>query len=204
MQPTRPEVGRQLLIGDARSEIGDPAATDLGSRAAARKNAIEEDRQVELAGQQLRGHERLGARRPALRVADVDERHDVDRADVRVLATCRPKIDPRDGLAGARQERSGKRPRLAGKRKDGAMVVRILVAIEHASAGGEGVADRVQRRAVAAFGDVRHREQRRHLLDDTGRRASAQRSERGAGSDLRRGKVPIPAGVAQSVRAAES
>ena len=59
-----------------------------------------------------------------------------------------------------RGERLVQRPRLGGEREDGAVVVGVGVAVEHArAAGGEGGADGVEDRGVAALGDVGDGEQ---------------------------------------------
>ena len=60
----------------------------------------------------------------------MDERDDVDRADVRVLASVGPQIDPRDRLAGAGEQRA---PRASPDRRrgeDGPVVIGVLVAVE--------------------------------------------------------------------------
>ena len=57
-------------------------------------------------------------------------------------------------------QRLVQRARLAGEREDGAVVVGVGVAVEHArAAGGEGGADGVEHRGVAALGDVGDGEQ---------------------------------------------
>ena len=67
----------------------------------------------------------------------MDERHDVERADVGVLARerrapARPcdDVDVRDRLARARQQGIGERPRRTGEREDRAVVVCVRVHVE--------------------------------------------------------------------------
>ncbi len=73
----------------ARREPGDAATPQLGARAARRvagELAVEEDGHAELAADALAEDERLGAGGAARARVEVDERDDVDRADVRVRA----------------------------------------------------------------------------------------------------------------------
>jgi hypothetical protein len=70
------------------------------------------------------------------------------------------EVDALDRLACAVGQRLVQGPRLGGEGVDGAVVVGVLVAIEDArAAGGEGLADGVEDRGIAALGDVGDGEQ---------------------------------------------
>ena len=111
MQAAWAEVGSQLLVGDAGRQVRDPAAAELGTRATTGECAVEKDRQAQLAAQPIGRQQRLRTRRTALRLAHVNERYDIDRADVRMLATRSAEIDPRHRLARPGQQRLRKRRR---------------------------------------------------------------------------------------------
>ncbi len=81
------------------------AAPDLCAGAAAAEQAVEEDRELELAREHVGDDERLGARRPAPRGVEVDDGDDVDRPDVRMQPAVGGEVDARDGLAGAGEQR---------------------------------------------------------------------------------------------------
>ena len=122
-------------------------------------SAVEEDGQAELA-EGVAQRERLGERGAALLGGAEDDGRDVDGPDVRVQPLVAGEVDALDRLARAARQRLVQRPRLGGEREDGAVVVGVLVAVEDArAAGGEGLADGVEDRGVAALGDVGDGEQ---------------------------------------------
>ena len=200
-----PKSGVNSPARDARREVRDAAAADLGARAPAGEDAVEEHGQPQLAREQFGGHQRLGARRAALGLAHVHERNHVDRPDMRMLAAIGPQIDPLHRLPGARKQRRRQRALSARQAEDRAVVIGVLVAVQQPRARLESGADRIERHQVTPLRDVRNGEQRRrHAPDDTVRTVGLARGpERGAVRPAD-GKVPVPAGVAQSVRAAES
>ena len=83
-----------------------------------------------------------------------DERHDVDRAEARVLAAMRPQIDVGDGARDQREDGVSDALGVARQRENRAVVRRIGRMVEQAHAGD------------AADGD-------RHLVDDLGPAALA-------------------------------
>ena len=104
--------------------------------------------------------QRLGHGGPALGVGAVDDRRDVEHPHARVHAGVGGQVDPLDRLARAFQQRQVQRARLAREREHGAVVVGVGVDVEQPrAAGDERGADRVERRDVAALGDVGDGEQ---------------------------------------------
>ncbi len=116
MDAGRAEVGRERAL----EQRGNAAAAQLG--AAARRTlavggelAVEEHGELELLPEAVGHDERLGARSAAVARVEVDERHDVERADVRVLAGVLPAtapgarddVDLRHGAAAPREQRVG-------------------------------------------------------------------------------------------------
>ena len=92
--------------------------------------------------------------------AQVDDRHDVERADAGMDAAVGADVDPRDRLPRPGDERVGQRLRRSDEREDAAPVVRIGVDVQQPAAVGEGPPDRVQRLLVLSFADVRDRLER--------------------------------------------
>ena len=132
------------------------------ARAPARECAVEIHGKAEIAPEPVRQQQRLRDRRAALGVAAMDDRGDVEHPDARVHARVRGQVDALDRLARALQQREVQRARLAREREHRAMVVGVRVDVEQArAAGDERGADRVERRGVAALGDVGDREQQR-------------------------------------------
>ena len=103
----RAEVRPQLAGGDALGERRQAAAAQLRARAPAGELAVEEDRQAG-APELLARDERGGAGGAAAGGVEVDERRDVERADVRVAAALGAQVDER------RRRRA--RPRRARRR----------------------------------------------------------------------------------------
>ena len=108
---------------------------------------------------------------------EVDQRHDVDRSDVRVRAGRRriaaragDDIDRLDRHARAAQQRVGERSLAPGEREHRAMVVAVAVHVEQPDlavrrgVGRECGGERVDGARVAALGDVGHGEQDRRCL----------------------------------------
>ena len=155
----RAEVGPQLVVRDAFGEGGQAALAQLRARASAGQLAVEEHGQAG-APELLARDERGGAGGAAAGGVEVDDRRDVERADVRVAAVVGAQVDELGAGAGARDEGADDRVRVAGERVDGAVVVGVGVDVEQPGArGGEGVADLGDDAGVAALGDVGDREQ---------------------------------------------
>ena len=91
-----------------------------------------------------------------------DDRHDVGDADPRVRALVPAQVDPLARHLDRRDERLDERPVLADDREHRAVVVDVRVHVEQPRVRRERVADRVDRRPVAALGEVRHGLERQH------------------------------------------
>ena len=91
----------------------------------------------------------------------MDERHDVDRAHVRVDTGVLVEVDARDSLARPGQQGGAQPARFAGQREDRAVVVGVGVDAEEgdAAGAGEGGGEGVDRRGVRPLGDVGDREE---------------------------------------------
>ena len=153
MHPRGAEVGFEP-VGDPLREAGRAAAAQLGARAPIGQHAVEEDGQAQLA-EGVGERERLGRGGAALLGGAEDDGRDVEGADVRVQPRIAGDVDALDRHPGSVGERLVQGPRRGGQREDGAVVVGVGVAVEHArAAGGERCADGVEDRAVAALGDV--------------------------------------------------
>src|SRR5204863_7154950 len=90
------EDGALAGIDGGRTEVGHEAAPcqplyptppDLRSFSPVGELAVEEDGEIQLVTDQRGRRERLGARSAVLLLVEVDDRHNIDRADVRVVAT---------------------------------------------------------------------------------------------------------------------
>ena len=131
----RAEVGPDVAGRDALGELRQAADAQLGARAPAGEQAVEEDRQAG-APELLARDERRRAGGAAARVVEEDERRDVERADVRVAAALGAQVDVLLARAGARDERGHELRRVAGEREDAAVVVGVGVHVEQVRAGG--------------------------------------------------------------------
>ena len=107
-----------------------PALAQLGAGAPAGQLAVEEDGDAGGADR-VGGEQRLGDRRAALRVVEVDDRRDVERADARVEAVVRAQVDPLRGRRGAGGERQVQLPGRAREEEDRAVVVGVGGAVQH-------------------------------------------------------------------------
>ena len=159
----RAEVGLQLAAAMRRASSLRAAAAQLGARAArrrARRRGTPAARSS--AREQVGGDERLGAGGAAVGRVEVDDRRDVERADVRVHALVRG--------AGRSARRPRARPRAAPAPASpgspaSVKTQRLWSGSEWTSSSSapprarERVADRVDRRVVAPLGDVGDGEQ---------------------------------------------
>ncbi len=165
MQPARPEVRSELAGPDPVCEVCRPAAPQVRPRPALCQLPVQEHGQLELVAEQVAEHERLRARGAAIVGIEVDDRGHVDRADARVDALVLVQIDLADRLGRTVQHGPREVPGLAGEREHAPMVVGVRVDVEQARV--ERPCDLVDGRLVAAFGDVRDREQRRRHYPST-------------------------------------
>ena len=117
-------------------------------------------------------HERVRARGAAVARVDVDDRRDIERAHVRMLAGVRGAatgaghhVDALDRHARAAQQRVHELVGAPGEREHRAVVVGIGVDVQHArpvrSLARERGGDHGDRVLVAPLRDVRHRQQDR-------------------------------------------
>ena len=133
-----PKSGAQLAGGDALGEPGDPAGAQLRARPSAGELAVEEDGNRQLLADPVGEDERLRDRGAAGGGVEVDDRRDVERAHVGMLAArlraggAGEHVDPRHGLACARQQGVRQRARRAGEGVDRAVVVGVAVDVQEA------------------------------------------------------------------------
>jgi len=116
---------------------------------------VEEDRQAELVADAARDLARARASMLRILRSDRHDGNDVRGADARVHAFVRPQVDKVSRARNAGEQRIGDRVLVADEGEDGPVVVGVDVHVEHARVRGERGADRVDDRAVAAFGEVR-------------------------------------------------
>ena len=103
----RVQLGRAVVgRGAARGEPLRAALAQLGARAPVGQLAVEEDGDAGRADR-VGGEQRLGDRRAALRVVEVDDRRDVERADARVQPVVVAQVDPRGGRRRRRRRARG-------------------------------------------------------------------------------------------------
>ena len=109
-----PVVGHQLARGHPLGQLRRAAAAEVGTLdvlGARGQLPVEEHRQLELLADQRRGGQRLGARRAAHRLVEVDQRSHVERAHVRVQALVASQVDAVErGARGRRAVRAQARP----------------------------------------------------------------------------------------------
>ena len=160
VQLPRPEVGFELAVVDPLLQSRRAAATVV--RGAALRRRIDEYGQAELATDAFAG--RGGGAPRALHVSRLqrDERHDVGDADARVRALVRAKVDSLDRHLDAGDQCIGEIGLRPDECEDGAVVVCVGVHVEKTRARRQRGTDRVDRRAVAAFAEVRHRLEWQH------------------------------------------
>jgi hypothetical protein len=123
VDPGGAEVGRELAAEDPAGQLRGAAAAQLGARAAAAEGPVEEAREHELLPEQVRGDERLGARRAAAGGVEVDHGDDVHRADVRVASGVRAQVDAVECLGDPGVEGAGQDAGPACEREHGAPVI---------------------------------------------------------------------------------
>jgi hypothetical protein len=169
------EVGAQLAGRDPVGQGRDAAAAQLGPRAPAREEAVEEHRQP-LGADEVGREQRLGARRPAPCVVEEHDRRHVERPDVRMAAARRRQVDPLGRRPAPAASAGASSPGPAGEREHAAVVVGVAVGVEQARTGrGEGRADGLDGRGVAPLGDVRDGEQHARQLGRDGQPDGAER-----------------------------
>jgi hypothetical protein len=134
----------------------------LGPR---RELAVEEHRHAELLSDQRGGGEHLRDGRPAPLLVEVDDRHHVERAHVRVDAGVRADVDARDRGARAAQQRLRHVPLPRGEREHGAIVVRVGVEVEEARRR-ERPPDGLERGEVTPLAHVGHGHQKRRSVHE--------------------------------------
>ena len=132
-------VRRRAEVGGERRQV----APQLRPRPPAREFAVEIHGHAELP--ELVGeHERLGARRAALALVEVDDRRDVEDAHARVDALVRVEVDPRDRLPRPGQHGLVQLARGADQREHGPVMDGVGGGVDQP--GPEGGGDRVERR----------------------------------------------------------
>ena len=122
--------------------------------------AVEEDRHAELLADGGGGGEHLGDGGAAALLVEIDDRHHVERADVRMDAGVRADVDPRDRRARAADERLRHVALPRGQREHRPVVIRVRVKVEEVR-GRERAPDRLERREIATLADVRHGHEQR-------------------------------------------
>jgi hypothetical protein len=115
--------------------------------------AVQEDRHAELLPDHRRRGERLGGRRPAPLLVEIDHRHHVQGAHVRMDARVGADVDARDHRARAAQERLRELPLPRGEREHRAVVIGVGVEIEKARRR-KRPPDSLQRREITTLADI--------------------------------------------------
>jgi hypothetical protein len=126
---------------------------------------VEEDRDAELAADEGCRRERLRDRGPSSLLVEVDDRHHVERAHVRMDPGVGGDVDPRDRRARAAEQRLRHLPLPRRKREHRPVVVGVRVQVEEAG-GSERPPDRLERREVTALAHVGHGHQKRRSVHD--------------------------------------
>ena len=182
MGAPRSEVRDELTRLDAPFQPRRAAAPDVGALALLRPRrelAVQEHRHPELLAHEPGGRQRLRAGGAAALVVEVDDRHHVERAHVRVDAVVARDVDPLDRRPGEVQERRRQLALRRREREHGAVVVGIGVQVEEARRRQRAL-DRLERGEVPALAHVGHGHQQRRLC---------HRVQRYADGTLERGRT---------------
>ena len=99
----------------------------------ARQLPVHEHGQVELPREAVGDRQRLVLRKLAVLLAQVGDRHHVERADARMSAFVHAHVDVLDHRARRRQQRVGELLRAAHQREDAAVVVGVGVDVQQAA-----------------------------------------------------------------------
>ena len=161
MHTWRAEVRAQLAHAQTLRQAGHATAPQLGARAALRQLAVHEDRYAQIVAKPGGHDKRLRARGAPLAGIQVHERHNVERAHVRVHAdvfgvAILPNVDAFNGYPPTGKQSSRQRALRAREREHRAVMVGIGVDVEQArgSSGRKCVGDRLDRRLSATLGHV--------------------------------------------------
>ena len=179
MQSRRPEVRRELAVGDPAAQLGEATAAQERPRPTAGEQPVQEHGESHLLPQPLGDGQRLGARHAAARLVEEDDRRDIQRADVRVDAALGAEVDPRHSGVRALDHRVGQDARLRGERVDRAMVVAVGVRVQQPRPAAQvGGADGGDRGEITTLGDVGNGEQHEVGAETTRARRGPKRISR--------------------------
>ena len=123
------------------------AASQLRARAPAREIAVEEYGKLEPLAEHVREHQCLRRCGSAVRIVQIDDRRNVDRAYARMRSVVARDVDQLQGASRTGKDYRCELTGRAGEREDGAVVIRVEVDVERARV--ERGADRIDRRPVA-------------------------------------------------------
>ena len=158
----RAEVRHQLPAVHAPLQLGRAAAPEERRPKLLGKVGVEEDRQRELLPDTPGKLERGRTRALGVGLPDRRQRDDVRGADARVRALVTAQVDPLARGRDPGEQRGDELLLAANERVDRPVVVLVRVHIEQPGVRRERLADRLDRRAVAPLGEVRHGLERQH------------------------------------------
>jgi len=156
----RPAVRCDLARVDPPLQLSRPSAPEQRGPDTRCELGVQEDGKAELLADPVRERERGLLRQLELLWPDSHQGNDVGRADTRMDAVVAAEIDPLACGRDPGDERLDElRPR-AREREDGAMMIRILVDVEHARMSRQRVPQRLDRLRGTALGEVRDSDER--------------------------------------------
>jgi SAM-dependent methyltransferase len=163
VEARRPEIRLHLAGVQPSLQLGRSAAPEEGRPSTLRELAVEEDRQREV----VRDPSRYlgGAFARALHVLrdDRNDGNDVGGADPWMRAFMRAQVNPVASDADACEQRRHELVLRADKGEDRPVVILVGVDVEQPGVAAECLADRIDHRAIASFGEVRHRFENSHV-----------------------------------------
>ncbi|MFN8186735.1 MAG: hypothetical protein U0R69_06635 [Gaiellales bacterium] len=164
VEPGRPSIRRELPRVDPPLQLLRPAATKEGrAPCLLAQAAVQEDGQLELAGEAVGEGERRRPRPWLVLRPDRDERDDVGGADPRMDALVGTEVDALDRDPDPREQRLDELLARPDEREHRAVVILVAVDVEQPRGAGEHLAKRLERCGIASDREVRDGlERKRH------------------------------------------
>jgi ubiquinone/menaquinone biosynthesis C-methylase UbiE len=160
VESRRAVVGSNLAGVDPPLQLRRPSTPEERRPAARTDLPVEEHRQADLVPYAPGQLERGFPRPLEILLPDGDERHDVGSPDSRVRALVAAQVDSLARAGDAGEERLHELALVSCQREDRTVVIRVRVYVQQARVPRERIADRVDRRPLPPFGEVRHRFER--------------------------------------------
>lgn len=163
VEALRPEIRLDLARVQPSLQLGRSAAPKEGRPSTRREFAVEEHRQREVAPDPSRHLGGAFARPVHVFGDDRHEWNDVGGADPWMRTFVRAQVNPVPSDPDACEQRRHELVLRADEGEDRPVVILVGVDVEQPGVAAECLADRLDHRAVASFGEVRHRFENSHV-----------------------------------------